>query len=79
MSSIITLPKDVTPVYLEISQWHGKRVLKSEYLELDYELDKELAHLGNVSMIKPELLKKFRNLSNTAVAALSKYFNANEG
>ncbi|MBY3789006.1 MULTISPECIES: DUF3150 domain-containing protein [Photobacterium] len=73
MSSIITLPKDVTPVYLEISQWHGKRVLKSEYLELDYELDKELAHLGNVSMIKPELLKKFRNLSNTAVAALSKY------
>ncbi|WP_318482516.1 DUF3150 domain-containing protein [Photobacterium leiognathi] len=73
MSTIITLPKDVTPVYLEISQWHGKRVLKSEYLELDYELDKELAQLGNVSMIKPELLKKFRNLANTAVAALSKY------
>ncbi len=73
MSTIITLPKDVTPIYLEISQWHGKRVLKSEYLELDYELDKELAHLGNVSMIKPELLKKFRNLANTANAALSKY------
>ncbi|PSW31223.1 hypothetical protein C9J21_17900 [Photobacterium phosphoreum] len=73
MSSTIQLPNGVTPIYLVISQWHGKRVLKSSYLGLDYELDKDLAHLGNVSMIKPELLKKFRNLANAANAVLQKY------
>ena len=73
MSSTIQLPIGVTPIYLIISQWHGKRVLKSSYIGLNYELDKDLARLGDVSMIKPELLKKFRNLANNANAILQKY------
>lgn len=72
-NNIIALPKGFTIINLDIHTWSGKRKLSLNDLDIKGVISKEIASLGSLNAFDPEVIAKFKNLSNKAHAACSKF------